>query len=192
MSNIILGIDPGSRNTGYAILTEENSKLIALRCDVLKMAHIDDHSDRLQFIFDEISSIISSFELTSCAVETPIYGVDPLAMLKLGRAQAAAMLAITNNNISVTEYYPKQVKKSITGNGNASKEQVAFMLRKTVELPDEKLSKDATDALAVAWCHLMKQNSFQQQAPKSKKKTHQNNSKSSWEDFVANNPDRIK
>ena len=192
MSHVILGIDPGSRNTGYAILTKEDGKLVALRCDVLKMAHMDDHSDRLQFIFEEISGIIASFEPTSCAVETPVYGVDPLAMLKLGRAQAAAMLAITNHDIEVSEYYPKQVKKSITGNGNASKEQVAFMLRKTVSLPDEKLSNDATDALAVAWCHLMKQNNFQQQTPKSKKKLHQNNSKSSWADFVANNPDRVK
>ena len=192
MADIILGIDPGSRNTGYAILTEQDGKLVAMRCDVLKMAHMDDHSDRLQYIFEEVSNIISSFEPTSCAVETPVYGVDPLAMLKLGRAQAAAMLAITNNDISVTEYYPKQVKKSITGNGNASKEQVAFMLKKMVSLPDEKLTNDATDALAVAWCHLMKQNQFQQQAPKSKKKLHQNNSKSSWEDFVSENPDRIK
>ncbi len=152
---------------------------------------MDDHADRLQFIFEEVSKIISSFEPTSCAVETPIYGVDPLAMLKLGRAQAAAMLAITNSDISVTEYYPKQVKKSITGNGNASKKQVAFMLRKMVSLPDEKLSKDATDALAVAWCHLMKQNSIPGQTQNSDKKRHQNNSKSSWESFVANNPDRI-
>lgn len=192
MADVILGIDPGSRNTGYAILTEENNKLVALRCNVLKMAHMDDHSDRLQYIFEEVSKIIASFNPDTCAVETPIYGVDPLAMLKLGRAQAAAMLAITNHDIGVTEYYPKQVKKSITGNGNASKEQVAFMLRKTVDLPDEKLSKDATDALAVAWCHLMKQNSFNRQAPKSQEKTHQNNSKSSWADFVANNPDRVK
>ncbi len=192
MSHVILGIDPGSRNTGYAILTKQNGKLVALRCDVLKMAHMDDHSDRLQFIFEEVSKIVSSFEPTSCAVETPVYGVDPLAMLKLGRAQAAAMLSITNNNIHVSEYYPKQVKKSITGNGNASKEQVAFMLRKTVSLPDEELSKDATDALAVAWCHLMKQNGIQGNVPKSDTKTHQNNKKSSWADFVANNPDRVK
>lgn len=192
MSDIILGIDPGSRNTGYAILTKQEGKLVALRCDVLKMAQMDDHSDRLQFIFEEVSKIISSFEPSSCAVETPVYGVDPQAMLKLGRAQAAAMLAVTNNDISVSEYYPKQVKKSITGNGNASKEQVAFMLRKTVRLPEEKLSRDATDALAVAWCHLMKQGSIQGQVPASKKKTHQNNSKSSWESFAANNPDRIR
>lgn len=191
MSDLILGIDPGSRNTGYAILTEQKGKLVALRCDVIKMAHLDDHADRLQLIFDKISEIVSSFNPTSCAVETPVYGVDPLAMLKLGRAQAAAMLAITNHGISVVEYYPKQVKKSITGNGNASKEQVAFMLRKMVKLPKEKLSKDATDSLAVAWCHLMKNNSIGNQTTGSPSKTHQNNSKSSWEAFVADNPDRV-
>ena len=191
MSDIILGIDPGSRNTGYAILTEQEGKLHALRCDTLKMAHLESHADRLQFIFDHISKIINSFNPSACAVETPVYGVDPLAMLKLGRAQAAAMLAITNHDIAVTEYYPKQVKKSITGNGNASKEQVAFMLRKTVKLPKEKLSNDATDALAIAWCHLMKQNGLGSTLPKSSKKKHQNNGTSSWKSFVANNPDRI-
>ncbi len=192
MPDIILGIDPGSRNTGYSILTEHNGKLIALRCDVIKMAHLDDHSLRLQFIFEKVSEIVRSFNPTSCAVETPIYGVDPLAMLKLGRAQAAAILAVTNNNIPVVEYYPKEVKKSITGNGNASKEQVAFMLSKMVQLPDKNLSADATDALSVAWCHLIKQNGIQNRVPNSKKKLHQNNRKASWESFVANNPDRIK
>lgn len=192
MPDLILGIDPGSRNTGYSILTEENGKLVALRCDVIKLAHLENHSDRLQYIFDKVSDIIKSFNPTSCAVETPVYGVDPLAMLKLGRAQAAAILAITNNGISVSEYYPKEVKKSITGNGNASKEQVAFMLRKMVTLPEEKLSKDATDALAVAWCHLMKNDALQGRAPSSSEKQHQNNSKGSWESFVANNPDRVR
>lgn len=192
MSDVILGIDPGSRTTGYAILTKKKGKLVAMRCDVLKMAHMDDHADRLQYIFDEVSNIVSSFNPTSCAVETPVYGVDPLAMLKLGRAQAAAMLAITSNNIAVTEYYPKQVKKSITGNGNASKKQVAYMLRKMVSLPDEELTNDATDALAVAWCQLMKQDNMPGQTPQSEKKLHQNNSKSSWADFVANNPGRVK
>lgn len=188
--DLILGIDPGSRNTGYAILVRENGRLVAKRCDVIKMAHLDDHADRLQFIFEKISELVRSFEPQSCAVETPVYGVDPLAMLKLGRAQAAAMLAITNNNVSVTEYYPKKVKKSITGNGNATKKQVAFMLRKMVQLPNEKLSEDATDALAVAWCHLMKQNSIDTNA--ATKPGHQNRKSSSWSDFVKNNPDRVK
>lgn len=188
MPDIILGIDPGSRNTGYAVLTEENGKLIALRCDVLKMAHLEDHSDRLKYIFDKITAIIKSVQPSRCAVETPIYGVDPQAMLKLGRAQAAAILAIKNAGLEVEEYFPKVVKKSITGNGNASKDQVAFMLKKMISLPDEKLSNDATDALAVAWCHLMKGRGI----PTSKKKTHQNNKKSDWAAFAADNPDRVK
>ncbi len=192
MADLILGIDPGSRNTGYALLTKQNGKLVAVRCDVLKMAHLENHADRLQFIFEKVSELAQSFHPDSCAIETPVYGVDPLAMLKLGRAQAAAMLSITNNNIPVTEYYPKEVKKSITGNGNAAKEQVAFMLRKMVALPDEKISDDATDALAVAWCHFMKQNSLQSRVPASSKKGHQNRSGGSWSSFVKNNPDRIR
>lgn len=189
MPEVILGIDPGSRNTGYALLTEESGQLIALRCDVIRMADIDDHAERLQVIFDKISGIIQSNKPTACAVETPVYGVDPMAMLKLGRAQAAAMLAITNCGLPAVEYFPKVVKKSITGNGNASKEQVAFMLNKMVKLPDEKLSNDATDALAVAWCHLMKNKGIPGSA---KKKTHQNNKKGDWASFVADNPDRVK
>lgn len=193
MADIILGIDPGSRNTGYSILTEEKDKLVALRCDVIKMADIEEHSQRLQVIYDRVSKIVKSFNPTACAVETPVYGVDPLAMLKLGRAQAAAILAIANQGIPVTEYYPKEVKKSITGNGNASKQQVAFMLRKMVKLPDEKkLPDDATDALAVAWCHLMKLNSLEGNIPKSSRKLHQNRSKSSWAEFVEQNPERVR
>jgi crossover junction endodeoxyribonuclease RuvC len=84
------------------------------------------------------------------------------------------------------------VKKSITGNGNADKKQVAFMLRKMVQLPDEKISDDATDALAVAWCHLMKQNAIGRQVSDGAPKGHQNRSGSSWSEFVKNNPDRVK
>lgn len=192
MPDIILGIDPGSRNTGYAVLTEENGKLKALRCDVITMANIEQHSERLQVIYDKITKIIKSCNPTACAVETPVYGVDPLAMLKLGRAQAAAILAIANQDLPVTEYYPKEIKKSITGNGNASKQQVAFMLRKMVSLPDEKISNDATDALGVAWCHLMKINSLEGKIPKSSRKLHQNRSKSSWADFIEQNPERVR
>jgi crossover junction endodeoxyribonuclease RuvC len=191
MADIILGIDPGSRATGYAILTEESNQLIAKRCDVLRMSQMDDHADRLQYIFEQVGRIVESFSPTMCAIETPVYGVDPLAMLKLGRAQAAAMLAITNQGLPVTEYYPKEVKKSITGNGNASKEQVAFMLNKTVKLPKEKLSNDATDALAIAWCHMMK-NKGVPQSRQGKQKRHQNNSSGSWSQFVKDNPDRVK
>lgn len=190
MSDIILGIDPGSRYTGYAVLTEENGTLVALRCDVLSMVHLKDHTDRLNYIYDKITAIIKSVQPTACAVETPIYGVDPQAMLKLGRAQAAAILAGKQCGLPVTEYYPKVVKKAITGNGNAAKKQVAFMLGKMIRLPDEKLKDDATDALAVAWCHYMQQNNAISAA--SVKNTHQNHKKSGWADFIEKNPDRVR
>jgi crossover junction endodeoxyribonuclease RuvC len=190
MSKKILGIDPGSRTTGYAILVENNGSFIAEVCDVLQMAQMDDHNERLQFIFDEVTKLVKIHKPDQCAVETPIYGVDPLAMLKLGRAQAAAILAITNSGVPVSEYYPKAVKKAITGNGNASKKQVAFMLEKMMKLPSGKIKADATDALAVAWCHHTNSNKIA--TAKGAKKMHQNNRKSSWASFVEDNPDRVK
>lgn len=190
MSKKILGIDPGSRTTGYAVLVQENTSYSVEACDVLRMEKMENHNDRLQYIFDEVTRLLKEFKPDECAVETPVYGVDPLAMLKLGRAQAAAILAITNQGIQVAEYYPKMVKKAITGNGNASKQQVAFMLDKLVDMPEGKLSRDATDALSVAWCHFTHCGGNTSQT--GSKKMHQNNSKSSWAQFVEDNPDRVK
>lgn len=190
MSKKILGIDPGSRFTGYAVLQMKDGVYSAETCGVLRMDNMEDHTDRLQFIFDEITKLVQKHQPDECAVETPVYGVDPLAMLKLGRAQAAAILAISNQNIPVDEYYPKAVKKAITGNGNASKKQVAFMLDKMITLPEEKISNDATDALAVAWCHHTHSNRMA--SKKGRKASHQNNKKSSWSAFVQDNPGRVK
>ncbi|MEX2585212.1 MAG: crossover junction endodeoxyribonuclease RuvC [Balneolaceae bacterium] len=189
-SRIILGIDPGSRHTGFALLSVEERTFRALVCDTIHTDHLEDHTDRLQVIFEEVSRIIDAWHPDECAVETPIYGIDPLAMLKLGRAQAAAILAVTNQGLSVSEYYPKAVKKAITGNGNASKKQVAYMLRKLVEFPDNPISEDATDALSVAWCHYS--GSGPLSGSSQSKKSHQNNSKSSWKAFIADNPDRVR
>ncbi len=188
MPEVIIGIDPGSRKTGIAVLTEKKGQWIALHCETLNISGTEDHAERLKEIFDHISALIKKIKPTQCAVETPVYGVDPLAMLKLGRAQAAAMLAARSQGIEVFEYYPKEVKKSITGNGNATKDQVAFMLEKTVSLPDQKLSKDATDALAVAWCHGMSRTGI----PKTSGQSHQNNKKSDWKQFIESNPDRVR
>jgi crossover junction endodeoxyribonuclease RuvC len=190
MGKKILGIDPGSRTTGYAFLIEENSSFTAEVCDVLRMEKMEDHTERLQFIFEEVTKLVQTHKPDECAVETPVYGVDPLAMLKLGRAQAAAILAVTNQGIKIAEYYPKAVKKAITGNGNAGKQQVAFMLNKLLNLPVENLPEDATDALAVAWCHFT--NSGVQTGQTGVKKIHQNNRKSSWAQFVEENPGRVK
>ena len=186
----ILGIDPGSRATGYAVLIRENATYSVEACDVLRMDQMESHNDRLQYIFEEVSTLLKKHKPDECAVETPVYGVDPLAMLKLGRAQAAAILAITNQGIPVSEYYPKAVKKAITGNGNASKRQVAFMLNNLLKMPDRKLSRDATDALSVAWCHFMQTD--RPESGSASKKMHQNNRKSGWAEFIEQNPGRVK
>lgn len=192
MDKIVLGIDPGSRNTGVAVLASIGNRYSMVYCAVIRVGGIDDHTVRLRTLYDEISDLIVRFKPDSCAVETPLYGKDPLALLKLGRAQAAAMLAAMNNNLAIDEYYPKMVKKSITGNGNASKEQVAFMLDKVLNLNGEKFASDSTDALAVAWCHMMRDSQPHKAALSSSKKTHQNAAKSGWEQFVAENPERTR
>jgi crossover junction endodeoxyribonuclease RuvC len=192
MNNVILGIDPGSRNTGVAVLQKTGNHFELLHCDVIRVGDLENHSDRLLVIYREVGLLIERFSPESCAVETPLYGKDPLALLKLGRAQAASMLAAMNAGIPVEEYYPKMVKKSITGNGNANKEQVAYMLDKILNLRGIKLSADATDALAVAWCHLTRENQPHKLSMKSGIKSHQNHAKSGWEQFVNQNPDRIK
>jgi crossover junction endodeoxyribonuclease RuvC len=190
MDTIILGIDPGSRNTGTAVLQTNNRKFSVLHCGVIKVGHVESHVERLKLIHDGVRLLIKEFTPASCAVETPLYGKDPLALLKLGRAQAAAMMAAISCDIPVWEYYPKMVKKSITGNGNASKSQVAYMLDKILSLNGMSFPADATDALAVAWCHCTRNNPAGT-TMSSTKKTHQNNAKDTWAAFVQKNPDRI-
>ncbi len=190
--HIVLGIDPGSRNTGVAVLKKSGSRFEMLYCTVLNVGKHDSHVDRLKEIYEEVTNVITRFSPESLAIETPLYGKDPLALLKLGRAQAASILAAVNSGIPVEEYYPKMVKKSITGNGNATKDQVAYMLDKVLNLNGEKFPADGTDALAVAWCHLMRDTPAFQNQIKQPQKKHQNHARSGWEVFLAENPDRVK
>ncbi|KPP99660.1 MAG: crossover junction endodeoxyribonuclease RuvC [Bacteroidetes bacterium HLUCCA01] len=192
MASVVLGIDPGSRNTGISVLRQDGNRYETLYCDVIKVGHLESHVDRLQSIYMQVTVLIERFSPDSCAVETPLYGKDPLALLKLGRAQAAAIMAAVNAGVNIEEYYPKMVKKSITGNGNASKEQVAYMLDRILGLNGQKFPADATDALAVAWCHLTRNNAPNREALKSSRKSHQNNARDNWSAFIAQNPDRLK
>jgi crossover junction endodeoxyribonuclease RuvC len=113
MSFIVLGIDPGSRNTGVSVLRQIGNKYDMVYCDVIRVGHLEDHTQRLQTIYHALTTLILTHKPNVCAVETPLYGKDPLALLKLGRAQAAAMLAALNSGLAIEEYYPKMVKKSI-------------------------------------------------------------------------------
>jgi len=179
---VILGVDPGSNITGYGIILSDGSNAELLTIGHIKMEKFDDHFDRLSRIFHRISSLIKEFNPQEIAVEAPFYHKNAQSMLKLGRAQGMAIAAALHNHIPVFEYSAKKVKKSVTGNGNASKEQVASMVAHIVggkKLPDQL---DATDGLAVALCH-----HFQGNALKSNDKKY-----GSWSAFVRENPGRVK
>lgn len=178
---VILGIDPGSRHTGYGVIRAEGSKETILEYGVLHLDVQQSHQWRLKRVYDRLSKLIERHLPDECAIEMPVYGKNAQSMLKLGRAQASAMLAALNRGIPVTEYTPKEVKKSVTGNGNASKEQVWYMVRAILSIndPDEAMSLDASDAIAIALCHAHRRS-------KGITTPHKN-----WASFVKANPDRI-
>ena len=150
---VILGIDPGSRHTGYGILEVEGNRQALAEFGVLHLDVTDDHELRLKHIYDRLTQDIERCPPDECAIEMPIYGRNPQSMLKLGRAQAAAMLAVLNRQIPVTQYTPKEVKKSVTGNGRAPKEQVRSMVERLLGPQTLPPGDDLSDALAVALCH---------------------------------------
>lgn len=178
----VLGVDPGSRVLGYAIVEVDGTAATAIVFDVINLTRTDDPHERLRRIFEEIQQLIRQYKPSEMAVEAPFYGKNIQSMLKLGRAQGVAMAAGIVNHLRITEYSPKKIKQSVTGNGNASKEQVAAMLRHLlqVDLTDKRL--DATDALATALCHFFQQNNL-----RGKEKNY-----NSWAAFLKEHPDRMR
>ncbi len=183
---VILGIDPGSRVAGYGLIkVEDDGEERLLECGVLRFKSTDSHQLRLKQIYDRLLALVEACPPDECAVEMPVYGRNPQSMLKLGRAQAAAMLVALNRGIPVTEYTPKAVKKSVTGNGNASKQQVAFMVRSVLGIgQDAALGLDASDALAVGLCHAHRLAGGTGGATAKKH--------GGWASFVQANPGRVK
>ncbi len=176
---IILGIDPGTSVMGYGVLKVEGKKLILLQFGVIHLSKYSGHELKLKKIFERVTSIIQEFHPDEVALEAPFFGKNIQSMLKLGRAQGVAMSAALARDIPITEYAPKKVKQSVTGNGNASKEQVAAMLQTLLTIKELPKMLDATDALAVAVCHHF-QNGVSQDRSKS------------WKSFVSENPGRVK
>jgi len=181
--DIILGIDPGTQVTGYALLKIANNRMSLVAVGTIFMEKYDDHYDRLSCIYDRVTELIKNYKPNILAIEAPFFGKNVQSMLKLGRAQGVAMAAALSYKLPVIEYSPRKIKQSITGNGNASKEQVAAMLAQL--LKEEKLPTqlDATDALAVAVCHHFQTSSHLLPAGKSYK---------GWEAFIKDNPKRIQ
>jgi len=150
---IILGIDPGTNVMGYALIVTEGKQYKLLQYGVIHLKKYGSHELKLKKIFERITGILEEFLPDTVALEAPFYGANVQSMLKLGRAQGVAMAAALAREIPITEYSPKKVKQSVTGNGNASKEQVAAMLQTLFKLEEIPKMLDATDALAVALCH---------------------------------------
>lgn len=176
---VILGLDPGTNIMGYGIITIKGSKIALEQFGVIKLGKVDSHELRLKKIFDRVLSLIDEYHPDEVALEAPFFGKNVQSMLKLGRAQGVAMSAALYREVPITEYAPKKVKQSVTGNGNASKEQVAKMLMTILSIKEMPKLLDATDALAVALCH-----HYQNGVVKPKAK--------SWGAFVKDNADRVK
>jgi crossover junction endodeoxyribonuclease RuvC len=183
LEKIILGIDPGTNVMGYGVIEVIGSKINLKQYGVIHLSKYDkdDHALKLKKIYDKVSQVIEEYMPDIVALEAPFFGKNIQSMLKLGRAQGVALAAALARSIPVVEYSPKKIKQSVTGNGNATKEQVAFMLQNMFNLKEQPEFFDATDALAVAICHHYQN-----------KTTFSKTSKNNWDSFIKDNPTRVK
>lgn len=166
---------------GYGLLLVQGNQYKILQYGVIHLKKYTTHELKLKKIFERVTGIIDEFLPDTVALEAPFYGVNVQSMLKLGRAQGVAMAAALARDIPITEYSPKKVKQSVTGNGNASKEQVAAMLQTLLKIEELPKLLDATDALAVALCHHFHEGRVQTRGRNE-----------GWKSFIEENPDRLK
>ena len=179
---IILGIDPGSNIMGYGILEARPRTPVMIALGVIDMHKLGDHYEKIKMIFNRTVGLIDEFQPDVIAIEAPFFGKNVQSMLKLGRAQGAAISAALFRNLPIFEYAPRRIKQAITGEGNASKEQVAGVLKSYLGLATMPENLDATDGLAAAVCHYF-QLSVEKNATSGAK---------SWKEFVNKNPKRVK
>ena len=178
---IILGIDPGTTIMGFGLIKVQNRQMNLIQMHELQLKKFNNHYLKLQQIFSRTIGIIEEYHPDQIAIEAPFYGKNVQSMLKLGRAQGVAMAAGLYREIPITEYSPKKIKMAITGNGNASKEQVAKMLQNLFKIKELPKNLDATDGLAAAVCHFFNQG-----------RSELAKSYTGWEAYVNQNPKKIK
>ncbi|MBK43570.1 MAG: crossover junction endodeoxyribonuclease RuvC [Flavobacteriaceae bacterium] len=178
---VILGIDPGTTIMGFGLIRTHGKQMEFMLLNELQLKKYNDHYLKLKLIFERTLEIIDNYKPDEIAIEAPFFGKNVQSMLKLGRAQGVAMAAGLSREIPITEYSPKKIKMAITGNGNASKEQVAKMLQNILTLNELPKNLDSTDGLAAAVCH------FYNNGKLESGKTY-----SGWSDFIKINENRIK
>ncbi|MDT0295848.1 crossover junction endodeoxyribonuclease RuvC [Mesonia ostreae] len=178
---IILGIDPGTTIMGFGLIKVVGREMEFLQLNELTLKKYSDHYVKLKLIFERTIELIDTYHPDEIAIEAPFFGKNVQSMLKLGRAQGVAMAAGLSREIAITEYSPKKIKMAITGNGNASKEQVARMLQSTLKLKSLPKNLDSTDGLAAAVCHFYNQS-----------RVDVGKNYTGWEAFIKQNPKKVK
>ncbi|MBN2165731.1 MAG: crossover junction endodeoxyribonuclease RuvC [Marinilabiliaceae bacterium] len=178
---VIIGIDPGTSVLGYGVIEIAGKSIKILAMGIVDLKKYDNHYIKLQKIFERVRQLVDTYNPDEMAIEAPFFGKNVQSMLKLGRAQGVAMTAALTRNIPIFEYAPLRIKQAITGNGSASKEQVAAMLQHILNFKDIPKYLDATDGLAAAVCHHFQSNTLQSG------KTVKN-----WKDFISKNPDKLR
>ncbi len=183
MEKIIMGIDPGTNIMGYGILKVKEGKAQMVTMGIIDLRKFGDAYLKLGHIFERVTGIIESYLPDELAIEAPFFGKNVQSMLKLGRAQGVAIAAAIERGVPIHEYAPMKIKMALTGNGTASKEQVAGMLQRLLRIPDSEMGKfmDATDALAAAYCHFLQMGRPESNAPHYK----------GWKEFVNKNKDKV-
>ncbi|OGU33270.1 MAG: crossover junction endodeoxyribonuclease RuvC [Ignavibacteria bacterium GWB2_35_6b] len=175
---IIFGVDPGTICTGFGIIKHKNSELINIHSGIIKPPPDYKIPIKLEFIYNELDRLIKKYSPDEFSIETAFYGKNVQSALKIGYVRGISLLAAVHNGLPTGEYSPREIKKSVVGNGAASKEQVQFMVKKLLYLKKDKMKFDESDALAVAICHAFKVNS-----PTKKS--------GSWKAFIEANPGRV-
>jgi crossover junction endodeoxyribonuclease RuvC len=178
---IILGVDPGTLFTGYAVITGVDEPLGVIKCGVIKIPPKNSLPLRLKQIYDKLVEVIKKYKPDYFAIETAYYSKNVQSTLKLGHARGVSILAAVNRQIPASEYSPREIKKSVTGNGAASKEQVRYIVIQSLKIKRLPAQLDISDAISVALCHHYKITSA------GFSKTSQ-----SWKDYIANNPKKVR
>lgn len=182
LDKVILGIDPGTNVLGYGVLHIQGKRVEVKAMGVIDLRRCKDVYLKLGRIYEQVTKLLQEFLPDELSIEAPFFGKNVQSMLKLGRSQGVAIAAAIRRDISIHEYAPMKIKMAITGQGQASKEQVAAMLQRLLNISSQDMPKfmDATDALAVAYCHFM-------QMGRPETDTHYKG----WKDFVAKNQERL-
>ena len=178
---IILGVDPGTTIMGYGVIGIASKKTSLIAMGYIDLTKISGHYAKLKHIFERTTALVKNYKPDELAIESPFLDKNVQVAIKLGRAQGTVMVVALNHNIPIYEYAPLKIKMSLTGNGQASKEQVAGMLQQIFKIEKMPSKLDATDGLAAAYCHFIQPDFTKGGSPAK-----------SWADFVKKNPDRIK